>query len=80
MNDDGFAIVGFAASNDSLYGFFFPEGAFTTPGTYSAYIGGPTYNVGTLVVAPEPDTTLLVFGGLFLCGVGKLLTKRPTNT
>jgi hypothetical protein len=79
VNYDGFAIVDFAASNDSTYVFFFPAGAFTTPGTYSAYVGGPTYNVGTLIVTPEPATTLLAFGGLILCGVGKLLTKRSTN-
>jgi len=73
----GFAIITFVASNDSEYVFYFPEGAFTTPGTYSAYVGGPTYNVGTLILTPEPAAALLAVVGLFLCGVkGRLLTKR----
>jgi hypothetical protein len=74
------AILNFDAADDAGYTFFFPAGAFDTPGVYSSYDGGPTFNLGTLIVSPEPATTLLAFGGLCLCGFGRLLTKRSSTT
>jgi hypothetical protein len=62
----------FAATNNVEYAFFFPTGAFGTPGSYNS--GGNNPNVGTLTVyrTPEPTPALLILTG----GVLLLLTFK----
>lgn len=65
-------LIRFTDANDSVYGFFFEPGAFSTPGTYTTIDDGVyiTSNVGTLTVqlvpalTPEPSSLLLVASGL----------------
>lgn len=51
------AFLTFRASNANEYMFYFPSGAFSTPGVYSALSGG-NFNPGTLTVSPEPTAIL----------------------
>lgn len=72
------AVLQFNANNNWDYLFYFPAGAFTTPGIH---IAEPGYNPGTLTVsetggAPEPATILFVMSGLCLCGFSRLRTRR----
>ena len=64
------AQLGFAATNLTQYEFFFPTGAFDSPGTYSSE-SGLSDNPGTLTVTvtPEPTTASLVVMAisLFFC-------------
>jgi hypothetical protein len=51
------AILNFDASNDAGYSFFFPTGAFITPGTYTGFLPGPDFNPGVLTVTESDDTS-----------------------
>jgi hypothetical protein len=62
----------------AAYAFFFPTGAFGTPGVYSSEFRPGTFdNAGTLTVTdtPEPATMVLVLGGICFCGLRRLLIK-----
>jgi hypothetical protein len=68
------ANLSFAASNNATYIFFFPTGAFGTPGVYTT---GTGVNSGTLTVmatatAPEPSSLVLLLAGLLCCGLFRL--------
>lgn len=64
----------FDASNNVTYLFFFPTGAFGSPGVYRS--GGTNINIGTLTVTdtPEAGSPVLVESGLFL--IGALVLRR----
>jgi hypothetical protein len=78
------AQLGFGASNDVSYGFFFPADAFGTPGVYNADSNlGPFTNLGTLTVTvvatPEPTSALLLLTGVCFLGLARLRTKPSTT-
>ena len=81
---EGFsAQLTFEATNDTEYGFFFPTGAFGTPGVYSAETG-LNFNSGTLTVTqtPEPHTILLILIGFFVlvCRRRRVTLANPAGT
>ena len=66
----------FDASNQAAYNFFFPTGAFGTPGVYNSDASN-NRNPGTLTVTltPEPASVLFALSGLCLCGLGRLRAR-----
>jgi hypothetical protein len=75
------AIITFATVDNGEFVFFFPTGAFSTPGVYSAderVVGG---NPATLIVSPEPTSQIEVAGALALALFGsRAWRKRMRKT
>jgi hypothetical protein len=56
--------LGFRATDNIAYGFFFPTGAFTNPGIYNSVVGTASL---TVTAVPEPSSVALFFNaGLLL--------------
>jgi hypothetical protein len=70
------AQIGFQAANFASYAFFFPTGAFGTPGVYTTE--ATVSNPGTLTVTsiPEPSTMLLTLSGICLWSFPRFRTRR----
>jgi hypothetical protein len=68
----------FDASNTVGYAFFFPTGAFTTPGVHTASANG---NQGTLTVSgvPEPMSVIFVVSGGLVFSLRKAWQRRLTS-
>lgn len=67
--------IDFADINKVETAFFFPSGAFSTPGTYTS---SSPFNSGTLTVTrvPEPSSLSMVLGTGFMLGLALFRRKR----
>ena len=63
----GLACASFLSSDFGPITFFFAQGSFLSPGSYTSLNGGTTLDITDLgaVGAPEPSSLLLLGGGLF---------------